>query len=65
MSLRLRLLLSLLALTAVGLLIVDAVSYGSLRSHLASGSISRSSRLGARRRWRCSANQAARRCASG
>jgi two-component system, OmpR family, sensor kinase len=34
MSLRLRLLLSLLALTAVGLLIVDAVSYGSLRSHL-------------------------------
>ncbi len=34
MSLRLRLLLSLLALTAVGLLIVDAVSYSSLRSHL-------------------------------
>ena len=34
MSLRLRLLLSLPALTAVGLLIVDAVSYGSLRSHL-------------------------------
>jgi two-component system OmpR family sensor kinase len=34
MSLRLRLLLSLLALAAVGLLIVDAVSYSSLRSHL-------------------------------
>ncbi len=34
MSLRLRLLLSLLAIAAVGLLIVDAVSYSSLRSHL-------------------------------
>ena len=34
MSLRLRLLLSLLALAAVGLLVVDAVSYSSLRSHL-------------------------------
>src|SRR5919199_5759205 len=34
MSLRLRLLLSLLALAAVGLVVVDAVSYGSLRSHL-------------------------------
>src|SRR2546429_5653848 len=34
MSLRLRLLLSLLALAAVGLVIVDAVSYSSLRSHL-------------------------------
>lgn len=34
MSLRLRLLLTLLALAGVGLLIVDAVSYGSLRSHL-------------------------------
>src|SRR2546430_17512887 len=34
MSLRLRLLLSLLGLAAVGLLIVDAVSYSSLRSHL-------------------------------
>jgi two-component system, OmpR family, sensor kinase len=34
MSLRLRLLLSLLALAAVGLIIVDAVSYSSLRSHL-------------------------------
>jgi two-component system, OmpR family, sensor kinase len=33
-SLRLRLLLSLLALAAVGLIIVDAVSYSSLRSHL-------------------------------
>jgi two-component system, OmpR family, sensor kinase len=34
MSLRLRLLLSLLALSAVGLIVVDAVSYSSLRSHL-------------------------------
>jgi two-component system OmpR family sensor kinase len=34
MSLRLRLLLTLLALAAVGLIVVDAVSYGSLRSHL-------------------------------
>jgi two-component system, OmpR family, sensor kinase len=34
MSLRLRLLLSLLAIAAFGLLIVDAVSYSSLRSHL-------------------------------
>jgi two-component system OmpR family sensor kinase len=34
MSLRLRLLLSLLALSAVGLVVVDAVSYSSLRSHL-------------------------------
>ncbi len=34
MSLRLRLLLTLLALAAVGLVIVDAVSYSSLRSHL-------------------------------
>jgi two-component system OmpR family sensor kinase len=34
MSLRLRLLLTLLALAAVGLIVVDAVSYSSLRSHL-------------------------------
>jgi two-component system, OmpR family, sensor kinase len=34
MSLRLRLLLSLLGLAAAGLIVVDAVSYSSLRSHL-------------------------------
>ncbi len=34
MSLRMRLLISLLALAAVGLIVVDAVSYSSLRSHL-------------------------------
>lgn len=34
MSLRLRLLLSLLGLAAVGLIVVDFVSYSSLRSHL-------------------------------
>jgi two-component system, OmpR family, sensor kinase len=34
MSLRLRLLLTLLALAGVGLIVVDAVSYSSLRSHL-------------------------------